>query len=90
MHRVSHSTEGVIVLTEHCTERYEIVDLLPNSELSLQMVIISTMLMPVRFIYDGRAWRERLFKLPITSLFVVRNIKCWYVLVFLVRMSGTL
>ena len=78
MHRVIHSTEGVIVLTEHCTERYEIVDLLPNSELGLQMVIISAMLMPVRFIYDGRPWRERLFKLPITSLFVVRNIKCGY------------
>ena len=34
MHRVIHSTEGVIVLTEHCTERYEIVVLLPNSELT--------------------------------------------------------
>ena len=79
MHRVSHSTEGVIVLTEHCTERYETVDLLPTSELSLQMVIISAMLMSVRFIYDGRPWRERLLdKLPITSLFVVRNKKCGY------------
>ena len=32
-----------------CTERYEIVVLLPNSELSLQMVIISAILMSVRF-----------------------------------------
>ena len=61
-----------------CTERYEIVVLLTKSELSLQMVIISVMLMTVWSVYDRRPWLERLFKLLITSLFVVRNIKCGY------------
>ena len=60
-----------------CTERYEIVVLLPNSELSLQLVMISALLMPVRFVYGG-PWRVRLFNLLITLLFVVRNIKCGY------------
>ena len=54
------------------TERYEIIVLLPN----LQRVIISAKLMRVLFVYNGRPWRERLFKLPVTSLFLARNIKC--------------
>ena len=57
------------------TERYEIVVLLPNSELT--KVIMSVTLMCER-----KTMMDGLFKLgtkgPITSLFVVRNIKCGY------------
>ena len=52
-----------------CTERYEIVVLLPNSKLTKGKMLICAY---------GLSWRERLFKLPITSLFVVRNIECGY------------
>ena len=58
------------------TERYEIVVLLPNSELTKGNNKSDA---------DGHVVRLRrktmavgLFKLPITLLFVVRNIKCGY------------
>ena len=59
-----------------CTERYDIVVYYRTQH--LQRVIISAMLMRAWFVYDGRPWRERLFKLSITSLFAVRIIKCGY------------
>ena len=73
VHRVIHSTEG-------CTEKYEIhaVFLLPNSELTMGSLIISAMLMHVRFVLRWKTMAGGLFKLPITSLIVARNIKFGY------------
>ena len=56
-----------------CTERFEIVVLLPNSELTKGNNKRDA---DVRTVRHGAG--ERLFKPPITSLFVVRNIKCGY------------
>ena len=54
-----------------CTERYEIVVLLSNSELTKGNNKRDADACTVRMV-DG------LFKLPITSLFVGRNINCGY------------
>ena len=61
VHRVIYSTEGVSF--DCCTERYEIVVLLPNSKLTkgslniqwVLMLIISAMLMRVGFVMAGAA-----------------------------------
>ena len=58
-----------------CTERYEIV-LLPNSELTKGNTKCDADVGTVRL--RRRTTADRLLKLPITSLFVVRNIKCGY------------
>ena len=59
-----------------CTERYEIDVLLPNSELTKGInkrdADARTVCLRRKTMACG------LFKLPITSLFVVRNIKCGY------------
>ena len=65
-----------------CTERYEKVVLLPNSELTKgnnkRDADARTLRLRWKTIMAGG-----LFKLPITLLFVVRNIKCEYSLSYL-------
>ena len=57
-------------------ERYEIVVLLPNSELTKGNNKRDADACTVRLRWKTMA--GGLFKLPITSLFVVRKIKCGY------------
>ena len=59
-----------------CTERYEIVVLLPNSELTKGNNKGDADAHTVHL--QQKTMTGGLFKLPITSLFVVRNIKCGY------------
>ena len=66
-HRVIHSTEGVIFLTEHGTERYEIVVLLSNSDLTKGNNKRAYSSFTTKTMAGG------LFKLPITSFFVVKT-----------------
>ena len=61
-----------------CTERYEIVVLLPNSELTKGNNKRDADAHTVRLRWKTMTGGHGLFKLTITSLFVVRNIKCWY------------
>ena len=76
-----------------CKERYEIVVLLPNSELTKgNNVIISTMLMDVRFFYEQRPWGGGgggALKIPYNFIVCGQKHKVW-VLNILVRMSRTL
>ena len=64
-----------------CTERYEIVVLLPNSELTKGNKKCDADAHTVRL--RRKTMADGLFKLPITLLFVV------LVLIFLVRMRGS-
>ena len=50
-----HPQHGGCESFDCCSERYEIVVLLPNSELT--KVIVSVMLICIRVVYDGRPWR---------------------------------
>ena len=59
-----------------CTERYEIVVLLPNSELTKGNNKPDADAHTVRL--GRKTMAGGLFKLPITLLFEVRNIKCGY------------
>ena len=59
-----------------CTERYEIVVLFPNSELTKCNNKRDAVARMIRL--RRKTMAGGLFKLEITSLFVVRNIKCVY------------
>ena len=59
-----------------CTERYEIVILLPSSELTKGSKKCDADANTVRL--RRKTMADGLFKLPITVLFMVRKIQCWY------------
>ena len=59
-----------------CTERYEIAVLLPNPELTKGNKKCDADAHTVRL--RRKTMADGLFKLPLTLLFVVRNVKCGY------------